>query len=175
MPKPQAPAPLTGAHDVSAFDCGKPPLNDFLRLHALDRQRAMLSRTYVVTDGGRVVAYYTLAQVDVRQTEAPKKLGRGMPSAIPAMLMARFAVALEHKGQGLGRSLFADAIRRTWAAMSTGPAPMRLFVVDAKDEEARGFYERFDMIASPSASATDYPVRLYLSYKTLQSLFEEGP
>jgi GNAT superfamily N-acetyltransferase len=168
MPKFQAPVPLTVEHDTAAFDCGKPALDDFLKLHALDKQRAMLSRTYVVDDGERVVAYYTLAQVDVRQAAAPKKLGRGMPDAIPAMLMARFAVDLEHAGQGLGRSLFTDAIRRTWAAMESGPAPMRLFVVDAKDEEAKGFYKRFDMIPSPLD-----PMRLFLSYKTLRSAFEE--
>lgn len=128
----------------------------------------MLSRTYVVTQDHRVVAYYTLAHVNVTQAETPKKLGRGMPSTIPAMLMARFAVHLEHQGRGLGRSLFTDAVRRTWAGMKSGPAPMRLFVVDAKDEEAKGFYERFDMIPSP-----ENPMCLFLSYKTLEAIFEE--
>ena len=166
----QAPILLTPAHNVSAFDCGKAPLNDFLRLHALDKQNAMLSRTYVVTgdvDGGVAVAgYYTLTHNVTLQSDAPKKLGRGMPSSIPVLLMARFAVDARFQGQGLGRSLFTDALRRTWAVMEAGAAPVRLFVVDAKDDEARAFYEKFDMIAAPHN-----PLRLYLSYKTLKAEF----
>lgn len=164
----QAPEPITVTHDVSSFDCGKVALNEFLQRHARDKQEARLSRTYVVTSSAEVVGYYTLAHISVVQTEAPKKLGRGMPSAIPALLMARFAVDVRFQGKGLGRSLFTDALRRTWAVIQVGAAPVRFFVVDAKDEDAKAFYERFDMIAAPQN-----PMRLYLSYKTLSGLFEE--
>jgi GNAT superfamily N-acetyltransferase len=162
------PEPLNRDHDLLGFDSGKPPLDSFLKQHALDKQNAKLSRTYVVAAEGHVVAYYTLAHLTVLQEETPKKFGRGMPSSIPVMLMARLAVDLRHQGQGLGRSLFTDAVRRTWAVMESGAAPVRLFVVDAKDEEARTFYERFDLVSSP-----DNPMRLFLSYKTLRLLFGE--
>jgi GNAT superfamily N-acetyltransferase len=171
MNKLSAPQPLNAEHDTAAFDCGSPPLNEFLKLHALDKQRAMLSRTYVVTDktsGTSVVGYYTLAHIPALQTDVPKKLGRGMPSAIPALLMARFAVDTAYQGQGLGRSLFTDAIQRTWSVMQAGAAPVRLFVVDAKDEKAKAFYEHFGMTATPQN-----PLRLYLSYKSLRALFED--
>lgn len=163
------PEPLRADHDVSAFDCGNEALNEFLKRHALDKQNAMLSRTYVVTSEEQVVGYYTLAYASVSQTEAPKKMARGMPSSIPVLLMARFGVDARFQGRGLGRSLFTDAIRRTWAVMQSGAAPVRLFVVDAKDETAKAFYQRFDLIAAP-----ENPLRLYLSYKTLRSLFEEN-
>jgi hypothetical protein len=45
MPEFSSPAPINIQHDVSAFDCGKQPLNDFLQRHALDKQNAKLSRT----------------------------------------------------------------------------------------------------------------------------------
>lgn len=51
----RAPVPLNPDHDTAAFDCGKAPLNEFLKLHGLDKQTAMLSRTYVVTMGANVV------------------------------------------------------------------------------------------------------------------------
>lgn len=168
MNKTQAPVVLTPSHDTSTFDCGKAPLNEFLCKHALDKQNAMLSRTYVVMADARVAGYYTLTHSVTLQVDAPKKLARGMPSSIPVMLMARFAVDLNFQGQGLGRSLFTDALRRTWAVMEAGAAPVRFFVVDAKDDEARAFYERFDMIAAPSNA-----MRLYLSYKTLKAEFGE--
>ena len=61
-----------------------------------------------------------------------------MPNTIPAMLMARLAIDLTCQGQGLGRSLLVDAIRRTWAVMRN-PAQLRYgySVVDAKDDDAR--------------------------------------
>lgn len=168
----QRPEILNEGHRTEAFDCGKAPLNEFLKLHALDKQRAMLSRTYVVTSGAVIAGYYTLAYISLVQNEMPKKLGRGMPASIPAMLMARFAVEHSFQGQGLGRSLFTDAIRRTWTVMSSGAAPVRFFVVDAKDEEAERFYLRFDMVPAPRDSLQPYPARLYLSYKTLRMEFE---
>lgn len=115
-----------------------------------------------------VVGYYTLAHASVLQSEAPKKMGRGMPSSIPAMLMARFAVDLTMQGRGLGHDLFMDATRRTWAVIQSGAAPVRFFIVDAKDEVAKAFYQRFDMIP-----ASENPMRLFLSYKTLRQTFEE--
>jgi len=91
-----------------------------------------------------------------------------MPNAIPAMLMARLAVDLTAQGSGLGRSLLVNAIERTWAVMENGPAPVRLFVVDAKDKQAKTFYERFNMIPSPHN-----PMRLFLSYKTLAAIIND--
>lgn len=52
--------------------------------------------------------------------------------------------------------------------MESGAAPVRFFIVDAKDEAAKAFYERFDMIPAPENT-----LRLYLSYKTLRQLFAE--
>lgn len=162
------PTPINNEHDLSFFNCGKPPLNEFLQRHAYDKQKAFLSRTYVVTRERFVVAYYTLVLVSVSQEDTPKELGRGMPSVIPAMLLARLAVDKTAQGHGLGRSLLTDALRRTWAVMEKGAAPVRLFIVDAKDEEAKAFYERFelDMLVS-----SQNPMRLFLSYKDLKLLF----
>ncbi|MBL8048755.1 MAG: GNAT family N-acetyltransferase [Chthonomonas sp.] len=169
MPDFAAPTPLTAEHEVANFDCGKPPLNDFLKEHALARQNAMLSRTYVVTPVGslHVAAYYTLAHVSSVREQAPKKIARGMPDTIPALLLARLAIDETFQRQGLGKSLFSDALRRTWAVMSQAAAPVRFFVVDAKDEEARAYYEKLGMTPSPTN-----PMRLFLHYKDLQAIFE---
>ena len=56
-----APEPLTAEHDVSAFDSGTPELDNWLKRRALANEALGTSRTYVVTDGGRVVAFYALA------------------------------------------------------------------------------------------------------------------
>ena len=55
-----APVPLTADHDCSGFDCGEPALNDWLRHRAL-KNESRFSRTYVVCEGMRVVAYVCIA------------------------------------------------------------------------------------------------------------------
>lgn len=167
MPEFAAPVLLSEEHEISDFACGQPSLDEFLKLHALAKQNAMLSRTYVVTEmSAGVVAYYTLAHISVQSEEAPKRLARGMPASIPAILLARLAIDQRFQGQGLGRSLFADSLMRTWAVMS-GHVPVRIFVVDAIDEPAREFYEKLGMISSPSN-----PMRLFLHYKDIRAAVE---
>jgi len=168
MSELSSPTLLTADHDLSGFDCGSEALNSFLRDHALANQRAMISRTYVVTRGNYVLGFYTLALLAVGLEEPPRSFVRGMPPyPVPAVLMARLGVDVSLQGKGLGRSLLTDALGRVWRLMKDGPAPARLFVVDAKDENAVKFYKRFDMVESPLI-----PNRLFLSYKTLRSLFE---
>ena len=83
---------LTAEHVTANFSCGEPELNRFLQSSALNRQKAMLSRTYVVRAGENIAGYYTLAHVQLQASEMPPELSRGMPSSIPAILMSRLTV-----------------------------------------------------------------------------------
>jgi hypothetical protein len=51
---------LTANHERGAFDCGKAPLNTFLRQHAAAKHEWGVSRVYVVVRGTQqqVLAYY---------------------------------------------------------------------------------------------------------------------
>lgn len=134
-----APAPLTAGHDLSAFDCGEPALNDWLRDRAL-KGESRFSRTYVVCEGRRVAAYYCISAGAVERATAPGKLRRNAPDAIPVSVIGRLAVDRRHAGRGLGADLLADALRRiALAARSIG---IRAVLVHAKDEAARRFYLR---------------------------------
>jgi predicted N-acetyltransferase YhbS len=64
------------------------------------------------------------------------------------MLLARLAIATSWQGKGLGAGLLKDAMLRTLQAAEI--AGIRAFAVHAKDDEAKAFYERFDLVASPS-------------------------
>ena len=159
---------LQDHHRTEAFDCGQPSLNAFLKDAALNRQAAQISSTYVLLDDqNTVIAYYTLAFLAIRSDDTPKSLGRGMPSAIPALLLARLAVDTRAQGQKLGTWLILDALRRACAVILDGPAPIRCVVVDALDKSAHRFYRYHDFTPSP----TD-PARLFLTYKQILALFE---
>ena len=69
----------------------------------------MLSRVDVSLSGEQVAGYYTLAHVQLTASEMPSKIARGMPSSIPALLMARLAVDTRFQRRSLGESLFGDA------------------------------------------------------------------
>src|SRR5215211_1420516 len=53
--------PLDGGHDRTAFDCGAPALNLYLRNYALQNQKRGIVRNYVTTRAGDkgIVAYYS--------------------------------------------------------------------------------------------------------------------
>jgi GNAT superfamily N-acetyltransferase len=74
------------------------------------------------------------------------------------MILARLAVDSTEQGKGLGAALLKDAMLRTLNA--AGIAGIRALFVHAKDDEARRFYEHFDLKPSP----TD-PYHLYCLIK----------
>lgn len=150
------------------FDCGKAPLNDFLRLYALTNAQSGNSRTFVVGDArNQVAGYYSLAAISIAQENAPQRVRQGQPGhPVPAILMARFAVDKNAQGQGLGRSLFRDALLR--CLNITEELGVRAFVVDAKDEDALRFYNQFNMRADFHDSH-----RLYLLFKDIKKILAD--
>jgi GNAT superfamily N-acetyltransferase len=60
------------------------------------------------------------------------------------MLLARLAAGLDWHGKGIGSGLLKDTMLRTLQAADI--AGIRAFAVHAKDEQARAFYERFDLL-----------------------------
>lgn len=143
----EAPEPLTAAHRLDSFDCGVLSLDDWLRRRALQNQASGASRTFVVEDAGRVVAYYALASSAVALAAAPGRFRRNMPDPIPVVVLARLAVARTHQGGGLGRALFQDCARRViHAAEAIG---LRGLLVHAISEEAKAFYLGLGLDPSP--------------------------
>lgn len=151
-------------HAVDGFDCGKEPLNRFLIRNALQNQQANASQTYVLVMEGRVAGYHTLVVGEVAYEDAPERLKKGLARhPVPVMLLARLAVASDCQGRGIGPALLRDALLRTLQAADI--AGIRAFMVHAKDDDARRFYEHFDFVASPSD-----PLHLYVLLKDVKAL-----
>lgn len=159
-----APVPLAASHDASAFDCGEPALNDWLRQRAL-RNESRFTRTYVVCDGNRVAAYFCIAAGSVERAAAPGRLRRNAPASIPVSVIGRLAVDRAHAGRGLGADILADALRRiALASQSIGIAAV---MVQAKDERAKRFYlARAEFREFPEDSRT-----LFLPIETVVAAF----
>jgi GNAT superfamily N-acetyltransferase len=143
------PALLGPAHDVSEFDCGKQPLNDFLRRLAFENQRSGKSRTYVATRGDKVVAFYSLAPGGVAPLDVSARIAKGQGSQdVPVILLARLAVDRTEQGKGIGAHMLLDALRR--AVEGAEVIGGRAILVHAQDEEARYFYQRYGFETSPT-------------------------
>lgn len=149
-----APHPLTERDDCSAFDCGEPSLNDWLRRKALANQISGASRTFVITRTGasQVLGYYALAAGAVSHAESTSAIRRNMPDPIPVMVLGRLAIDLSSHGQGLGSALLKDAILRTLNVAEN--AGIRALLVHALNDKAREFYLHHGFSESPISATT---------------------
>ena len=127
-PLPDKPVPLSAAHDLSTFDCGAPPLNDYLRKHAYVNHQSNAARTYVSARENRVVGYYTLAAGAVRREETTSRVAKGLARhPVPIILLARLAIDLREQGKGIGAALFEGcaAPRRAGGRCNSLPCSAR--------------------------------------------------
>jgi GNAT superfamily N-acetyltransferase len=159
-----APVPLTTDHDLSAFDCGEPALNDWLRRRALQNE-SRFSRTYVVCEAKRVIAYVCISAGSVEREAAPGRIRRTAPDVIPVSVIGRLAVSRDHAGKGIGADLLSDALRRIAVASKT--LGVGAVLVHAKDDAARRFYLHCaEFIEHPADSRT-----LFLPIETVVAGF----
>ena len=149
----------TQLHDRAAFQCGVPALDDYLYKYAAQQNAKGLSTVFVMVDDAqprKILGFYTLsaAQIDVQQlTDTERKKLPRYP--VPCFRMGRLARAIESRGAGLGEILIGCAVDRCLHARSLVGAYALL--VDAKDEKAKSFYERYGFF-----SCMDAPTTLYL-------------
>ena len=143
-------------HDRRTFSCGVEALDTYLKRFARQHADANISRTYVAVSGSTVHGFYSLAMSGIRRENLPAKYLNRFPNfPLPVARLARLAVDLNHQRQRLGELLLADALQRCrHLSASIG---MLGVIVDAKDERARGWYERYEF-----ERLSDSPLTLWL-------------
>jgi len=140
---------LCPEHRIEGFGCGREELNRYLLRYAWQNPQAGAAQAYVGMVGETIVGHHTLAVGHVTREEAPERLAKGLARhPVPIMLLARLAVDRRWQGQGIGKALLRNAMQRTLQAADI--AGIRALAVHAKDEDARGFYQKFDFIPSPT-------------------------
>ena len=156
---------LAERYDLSQFHSGKTELDDWLRHFAHHAKDNRTGRTFVWHDGrGVVVAYYTLVGHEVARDDLPRKVSRGSPDRIPAVLLARLALDHRFHSRGLGAELLVEALTKAVEASHTVAA--RVVVVDAIDDEAATFYTHYGFIAIPTN-----PHRLVQKMSAIESAY----
>jgi GNAT superfamily N-acetyltransferase len=156
---------LTRHHDRSSFDCGVAPLNEYLRRYARQNHESGGAKTFVAVapETTSVLGYYTISPGAIAFANAPpmitKKLGR---YEVPVFRLGRLAVSLSVQGRGLGGDLlFAAGERAIAVAQEVGGVAL---AIDAKDERAAAWYERFGALR-----LLDDPLKLVLPLDTIRA------
>jgi GNAT superfamily N-acetyltransferase len=139
-------------HIGDDFASGEISLDEWLRRRARANQASGATRTYVVCDDKRVIAYYALASGVIAVESAPGRFRRNMPDPIPVAVLARLAVDKDWHGKGIGRALFRDAALRV--AQAADVIGIRGIVVQAISEEAKKFYLALGFDPSPREPMT---------------------
>lgn len=155
---------LTRHHNRADFDCGIVELNEYLQRYARQNHESGGAKTFVAVAPKTptiVLGYYTISPGAVAFTRAPaavtRKLGR---YDVPVFRLGRLAVSVTVQGQGLGGDLLLAAGERALAvARDVGGAAL---AIDAKDERAATWYERFGALR-----LLDDPLKLVLPLETI--------
>ena len=144
---------LASGHDRRAFSCGIDALDQYLRRFARQHADANISRTYVAVKGATIHGFYSLAMSGIRRENLPAEYFSRVPNfPLPVARLARLAVDVKHQRHRLGQLLLIDALQR--CLLISESIGMLGVIVDAKDERARGWYERFEFERLPKAPLT---------------------
>jgi predicted N-acetyltransferase YhbS len=160
--------PIDKKHNRKAFTCKKSPLAEYLQRHARQNDENNIAKAFVaVDDKDTVHGYYTLSTTNIEFEEFSEEYSKGLPKyPIPAVLIGKLAVDENTEGQGLGSRLLIDALQRVLTAAEE--VAIKVVIVDAIDEQAKGYYLRFGFIELPG-----HNLKLFLPIETISQLITD--
>jgi len=158
---------ISKQHDRKGFDCGQPPLNEFLLKYARQAHLSGASKTYVaVSDAepAHILGYYTLspAQLDFELAPEAARPAGGGRHPIGGFRLGRLAVSTPLQGKGLGGQLLVAAAQRCLhVAEQVGGS---VLLIDAKDHAAARWYKTYGALEIPGL-----PLSLVLPYSVFSA------
>lgn len=155
---------LAPHHNRSGFSCGDRELDEYLRRFASQHAKTKVSRTYVASEGSTILGFYSLAMSAIRKNQLPGQYQARLPNfPLPVARLARLAVDQRYQKRGLGELLLADALYR--CLRLSEEIGMVGVIVDAKNEQSRAYYERYEFEHFP-----DSPLTLWLPVAAIAKL-----
>lgn len=158
---------LTKKHNRDSFDCGNERLNHYLKTQANQDMKRKLAACFVLTQSESLIqGFYTLSNNSIPLNTFPNQLQKKLPksyTSIPTTLLGRLAIDKKHQGQGIGKIMLIDALKRSYElSKKIGSFAV---VVDPINHDAELFYKKYDFIQLPDSG------KMILAMKTLQELF----
>jgi predicted N-acetyltransferase YhbS len=155
---------LTKSHDRQAFDCGQSALNRYLPQTARPHIDKGIARTFVLVNEDfpeEIIGFFTLWWCELHTDYLPPAWSNKYPSKVPMVKLGRLAVSRHYQKPGMGEIMMVEAMKKTLTIAET--AGIVGFLVEAKDEAAKHYYQRFGFQSLP-----DRPLERYLLVSPLQ-------
>src|SRR5680860_1546897 len=146
--------PLNSAHKKSDFSCGKEMLDNYIHKQANQDVKRKLSACFVINDKSTnlIKGYYTLSSNSISHEFIPSRIQKKLPKSyetIPTTLLGRLAIDHRFQGQGVGKLLLMDALKRSYDISKT--IGSFAVVVDPMDQNAENFYDKYGFIKLPDS------------------------
>lgn len=159
---------LDKKHNRNNFDCGKELLNNYLKNQAGQDIKRKLSVCFVLSENetNNIQGFFTLSNNSIPLSSFPKKIQKKLTrvyTSVPTTLLGRLAIDKKYQGQGVGKILLIDALKRSFD--NSKVIASFAVVVDPIDEEAEKFYKKYDFINLPDSG------KMFIATKTLSELF----
>lgn len=145
-------------HIRSGFCCGKDSLENYIQKQASQDLKRRVSTVFVLINEPEVdiLAYYTLCSYTIETKDLDEAWAKRLP---------RLAVDNGQKGNGFGKLLLIDALKRS---LDTSVQVASLAVIaQALDENALRFYLKYGFQQFRQA-----PLKLYLPMNSVKDLFQ---
>lgn len=157
---------LSKAHDRERFDCGSEPLNSFLKNTARQHGERGISRTFVLVEENAIaprsiLGFFSINLCQLKSEALAPAEAKRLPRDVSAVRLGRLAVSKAMQRQGIGKTLLVAAMGKFLEIFATAGG-IGLFV-DAKDAEAKRYYEQFGFVPMPTNE-----LELFLPVKTIQ-------
>jgi ribosomal protein S18 acetylase RimI-like enzyme len=157
---------LAKSHDRDGFDCGSEPLNLFLKQTARQHAERGISRTFVLVDEAAttpkpIIGFFSLNICQIKSESLTAQEAKKLPRDVAGVRMGRLAVSKACQRHGIGKILLVAAMGK-FIEIFNSAGGIGLFV-DAKDQDAKRYYEKFGFVSLPSNE-----LELFLPVKTIQ-------
>jgi hypothetical protein len=157
--------PLDSRHDRGRFDCSNAEFNDWFRRRAKQDQDRRVTAVHVfapTSEPTQVAGFYSLSASSVQLAELPASQICKLPRYphVPAVLIGRLARDVNFPG--IGNLLLVDGLERI--KIHSNNIAAAVIIVEAIDDAASNFYERFGFIPFGSN-----PRKLFLPIASLRS------
>lgn len=134
--------------DRKSFDSTSEELNRYFQLQVFQDVKRKVTNCFVLISDQAIVGYYTLSAGSISLQDLPKETQKKLPRypTVPVARIGRLALDKKFLKKGLGRLLLIDAIMRIKRADIAAYA----VIVDAKDEQAVRFYQKYGFLTYSS-------------------------
>lgn len=160
---------LNSSHKKSDFSCGKEMLDVYLHKQANQDIKRKLSACFVIKENKTelIKGYYTLSNNSIPLEDIPDEIKKKLPRSyktIQTTLLGKLAIDNNFQGQGLGKLILIDALKRSFKLSKI--IGSFAIIVDPIDKDAERFYDKYGFLKLPDSG------KIFLPMKTIEQLFQ---